>query len=307
MTRSAVLLLVPAFIVSTARAEPPVDPKILAASKRERLTLKDVKIEGGALIVSGSTGLPSRRVTILNAPEPRIAVTSDRKGDFTIRRTDFRPDDCRLTIGVVSGTQTALIANCGPRGSAGVAGPAGPKGDPGPSGSQGIQGPAGVQGIAGPEGTKGDTGFAGPAGPSGLVATASVVNRDVKIVEAEGTALLCEISIDLPGEQSGLYKVFVTADVGTQPRAGKFVSPKGSVILSRGQSLEFPFTELERLTVQNYNDEPEYMTPVGLNHLDVVTGPGTFRYRLEGSTERGSFNFGGQDVGCMLTALAVRS
>jgi hypothetical protein len=129
-----------------AEAQPAEAPKVEAAAKREKLTLKDVKIEGGALIVTGSTGLPSRRVTILNAPEPRIAVTSDRKGNFTIRRTDFRPDDCRLQIGLVSGVQTALVANCGPKGTAGTNGAVGAQGG---RRAAGHRGPGRSRGLAG--------------------------------------------------------------------------------------------------------------------------------------------------------------
>jgi hypothetical protein len=277
--RRVFLAVLLAGAVSAARAEPPADPKVLAAAKRERLTLKDVKIEGGALIVTGSTGLPLRRVTILNAPEPRIAVTSDRKGEFTIRRTDFRPDDCRLTVGVVSGTQSALVANCGPKGNAGV-------------GSSGPVGPVGPQGPA------------GPTGPSGVVSTASVTSNTGTIVTTDNGVTVCQLDVDLSGAPNGSYKVVVTANVAATGPSG--TSASGSVHLQRVTAGSATLTVLSGNTIF-WDPNSRATRPVGVNAVDTVTGPGRLLYRVVAYSDWNQLYFNLSNDPCYLAAIAVRT
>jgi hypothetical protein len=273
-----------AVAIPDGAAEPADAPKVEAAAKREKLTLKDVKIEGGALIVTGSTGLPSRRVTILNAPEPRIAVTSDRKGEFTIRRTDFRPDDCRLQIGLVSGVQTALVANCGPKGNTGASGAAGP---------QGGAGPQAAAGPAGPKGDDGKDGAIGPVGPSGVVATASGEGSDT-VVGQGNTTTLCTATVDLRGVPNGSYKIFVAANVQADAYVTTETYVSGTVKLRGGSDLVDRGVELVQM---GYSE-------VGLTTIDMVSGPGLFSYRLEATTEHGAVDYG-KHYPCIINAIAM--
>ncbi len=286
------VLIVLAGATRSVGAQEPDDPKVAAAAKKEKLTLKDVKIEGGALIVTGSTGLPLRRVTILNSPEPRIAVTSDRKGLFTIRRTDFRPDDCRLTIGVVSGTQTALVANCGPRGVAGLAGQTGPLG------------PVGPQGRAGADGKNGDTGGVGPAGPSGVVKAASVyLNEGIKTVEKNQRTTICELILDLSQTPSGSYMVLLAGTVKAYGPFGKI--SVGTVSLSRYDTTSR--TELSKNAIYAADNSLGLRVPVGITHIDTVTGRGVYSYIIEAFEVNTQMIFNLTDAPCSITALAVRA
>lgn len=292
----------------------------LAAATREALTITDAKIERGALVVTGLTAKPSQRVTILNSPEPRISVTSDRKGAFTIRRTDFRPDDCRLTLGVLSAVRRALVANCGPKGDSGVAGaaglsgPAGPAGPTGPTGGTGPAGPKGDTGT-GERGLLGPAGPAGPAGPSGVVNAVAGGFNDVEILALAGfNWTLCEATLDLSGVASGSYKVLVNANVGTYP-VRVDADPRGQVALLGGPDGDPPtLSSLTSVTVgeaglQSNGQTPRdelTLRPVGINFLHLVSGPGVYRYRIDVSAQSGRFYFGGAKYPCMLTALAFR-
>jgi hypothetical protein len=331
--RSVLLALVSTIFggaASPSGAQQTLDAPVSAAAKiaaaaPSPLTIKDAKIEGGALVVTGVTAKPSQRVTILNAPEPRISVTSDRKGAFTIRRTDFRPDDCRLTLGVLSAIRNALVANCGPKGDSGVAGPAGPPGPSGPVGPLGLTGPTGPTGGTGPAGPQGDPGQkgetgsigpAGPAGPPGVVNAVAGGFDDIEINSLAGTSwTLCEATLALPGVAGAAFRVLINANVGTYPVRADGVDPVGRVTLLGGPDGDPPaLSPLTSVTVGeaglvNNGTLPRdnlTLRPVGINYLDLVTGPGVHRYRIVVSAESGRIYFGGTKYPCMLTALAVR-
>jgi hypothetical protein len=283
-----------------------------AAASRDALTITDAKIAGGALVVTGLTAKPAQRVTILNSPEPRIAVTSDRKGAFTIRRTDFRPDDCRLTLGVLGAVRNALVADCGPKGDKAAAGPAGPAGPVGPVGGAG---PAGPKGDTGEAGGTGPAGPPGPAGPAGVInAVAGGFSTEEIIVDPLNTGRsLCRATLTFPDGASGPFKILISANVAAYPiRTDK--EPTGLLTLLGRSPSNSNLTFRTRLFIGEIGLPVDDTTPkdlyilrsYGLNYLEEVAGPGSYGYELVVDATAGKFYFGGNNYGCMLTAVAVR-
>ena len=161
----------------------------LASSGAEAAKLKvsAAAVTGGALVVSGKTNLSGRTIVLDGLYE----TTSDASGAFTFRLTNYLPASCIVTLEVGDATDTAVVANCGPRGLTprgawrqkdsyrvddlvtfkgstwrAIAENKGQRPD-------GTEAPweafvsRGQQGVAGPSGAKGDPGAEGPTGPAG--------------------------------------------------------------------------------------------------------------------------------------------
>ena len=139
--------------------------------KARALTIETALIEGGRLVVTGTTQKRNRRVKLDGIY--RTNSNSEKQYEFSLL---YHPEDCVIEVMRGRRTKEAIVANCGlegERGRRGREGPAGPQGAPGPQGDAGPQGETGPQGDQGPrgdpgpKGDKGDKGDTGPEGPKG--------------------------------------------------------------------------------------------------------------------------------------------
>jgi hypothetical protein len=173
-----------------------------AKQSADPLVISKASIEGGKLVITGTTAATSAQVTLDNG----VAVTTSVSKKFSFEIL-YLPEDCFVELKVAAFTKTAVVANCGPKGvvprgtwsnlndyviddvvtfegsswraiadNTGkqpsnnpsawqVFAAKGEPGEPGPAG--GPQGPQGPQGIQGPQGPIGPIGATGPAGPTG--------------------------------------------------------------------------------------------------------------------------------------------
>ena len=123
------------------------------------LTVNTAKIEGGFLIVAGTTNLPGQLVKLEG--QFQTISAGDTSFGFAVVHV---PLDCVALVKRGGQIVNAVVANCGPRGKQGLKGV---KGDQGDTGAQGPQGATGPQGPTGPTGPQGATGPQGPQGPQG--------------------------------------------------------------------------------------------------------------------------------------------
>jgi len=165
-------------------------------------SLSKATIEAGRLVITGTTTGPNMTVTL----DDGVAKTkSDARGYFSFRLA-YLPEDCAVDLAVGKTSETAIVANCGPKGVR----PQGAwnrktsyaandvvthdgaswraktdnrkkrpdrtpkvweefaaKGDAGPAGAKGDAGAAGPQGPQGPAGADGAKGDTGDTGPQG--------------------------------------------------------------------------------------------------------------------------------------------
>lgn len=81
------------------------------------LAVTNAKIEAGKLIVSGTTTSAGQQVTL----DAQFNATSNASKVFTFNLTNYRPPTCIVKLKAGAETKTAVVANCGPEGPAGVA------------------------------------------------------------------------------------------------------------------------------------------------------------------------------------------
>jgi hypothetical protein len=160
------------------------------------ISVTDAKIQGGKLIVTGSTTNANQQIKLDNT----FTMTSNASKLFSFSVGNYLPTDCVVDLAAGSDKATAVVADCGPRGvtprGAWSAGPSyvvndlatfggstwraksnnvGKQPDSNPAlweifaakGDVGATGPAGDAGAAGPVGATGDKGVAGDKGPTG--------------------------------------------------------------------------------------------------------------------------------------------
>ncbi len=142
---------------------------VISETGNPGLTIDEVAIEAGRLIVRGLTNRPDKLVSIQDTGF-RTRSAADRTFGFDL---DYRTVDCRVTLVTRTGTLGLMIGNCGPQGEIGQPGPEGSAGAQGPRGRRGRTGLAGADGVPGAEGPPGPQGDAGPPGPAGPVGAVS--------------------------------------------------------------------------------------------------------------------------------------
>ena len=81
------------------------------------LAVTNAKIEAGKLIVSGTTTSAGQQVTL----DGQFNATSNASKVFTFNLTNYHPSTCIVKLKAGAETKTAVVANCGPEGPAGVA------------------------------------------------------------------------------------------------------------------------------------------------------------------------------------------
>ncbi len=151
--------------LAPAAAEAPPPPREILPSTGIELT--KAAIEGGRLVVEGTTPAGRTRVTIDN----RSSAQSKKDGSFRFSLLRW-PTDCVIQVSTAEGSDQALVSDCGPNGEKGPKGDEGPRGRQGPQGERGARGP---EGPIGPTGPKGPEGPRGPQGPAGEDSTRRVV------------------------------------------------------------------------------------------------------------------------------------
>ena len=119
------------------------------AASAQTLTLNQVTIQGGLLVVTGTVGLGDIRVTL----DGVFTTTSGADGGFAFGEV-YLPHDCIIRVRAYFDPPAyeavdAVVSLCG------TAGPEGPQGPQGQMGFDGLQGPDGPQGPAGPQGNPG--------------------------------------------------------------------------------------------------------------------------------------------------------
>lgn len=169
------------------------------AAHAANVTITEAKVEGGNLIVSGTTPQANQAVKL----DDKFNATSNGQKKFTFTLSNYLPPDCIVNLTAGAATGTGVVANCGPKGVS----PRGAwksasdyvvddlvvwqgttwrakiantnkkpnnnpnqwqvfaaKGDVGEAGPKGAAGPAG---DTGPQGAQGPAGPQGPQGPQG--------------------------------------------------------------------------------------------------------------------------------------------
>src|SRR3954462_15365296 len=104
------------------------------AALQNGITLTDAMVEGGRLLVNGSTSAPNTLVTLYaigaldpSKLEPLGTITSGANKSFKFGGLVV-PKSCYLTLRVAAGDGTAAVAGCGPQGLQGPQGAMGPSG-----------------------------------------------------------------------------------------------------------------------------------------------------------------------------------
>lgn len=169
------------------------------------LAITDAKIEGGKLVVTGTTALATQAVQL----DGKFNATSSAQKVFTFSLSNYHPDDCVVQVKVGAAAVNGVVANCGVRGvtplgawasatayvsdnvvshlgsswrakrasidkAPGLTNPSTAldwekfvsKGDTGVTGATGLRG---LQGVAGATGATGLRGFSGAQGTAGAV------------------------------------------------------------------------------------------------------------------------------------------
>jgi Collagen triple helix repeat (20 copies) len=261
------------------------------AALQNGITLTEVAVEGGRLVVSGSTSAPNTLVTLyaISASDPSKlellgTITSGANKAFKFVGLVV-PKSCYLKLRVAAGDDTAAVAGCGPQGLQGPQGATGPSGPAGPQGVAGPQGPAGATGPQGPAGPQGPQGATGPAGLPGLGGVTRIAQGytatsgrnpipqgeyvdacSLSIATAEGEQVISSASISLGG--GDLRVAFVRDDTTYGTRSTTWSNP---------------------------------LTNLALNWIDQAPDPGDHTYALRVSVSgTGGFAY------CHIQAVAVK-
>ncbi len=120
------------------------------------LRIDQAAIQGGRLVVSGTTAKPRQEVVL----ERQFTTRSNHDRTFSFSVLHW-PEDCVIRVKHGKSKLDVLVQYCG------IAGPAGSKGKKGATGDAGAQGERGKKGDRGETGETGATGDTGPAGPTG--------------------------------------------------------------------------------------------------------------------------------------------
>lgn len=183
------------------------------AAFAQQISVTTATVEGGKLVVEGTTPQPNQKITLDDA----FSAKSKGSRAFKFSLDDYLPPSCIVALKAGALVTTAVVANCGPRGltargpwngeddyvaddlvtfdgsswrarrgNTGKTPTSGKDwelfaraGNTGPKGATGAQGPAGPQGDAGPQGEvgpQGPQGSTGPQGPTGATGPQGIVN-----------------------------------------------------------------------------------------------------------------------------------
>ncbi len=79
------------------------------------LTVKVVSLDAGRLVLKGTAAKANMTIRVVGT---KIVIKSKGDKSFAIE-SDFRPDDCRLTLKTATGSLPLLVSGCGPKGDTG--------------------------------------------------------------------------------------------------------------------------------------------------------------------------------------------
>ena len=198
------------------------------AAAAQQISVTTATVEGGKLVVVGTTPQPNQKITLDDA----FSAKSKGSRAFRFSLDDYLPPSCIIALKAGALVTTAVVANCGPRGLTvrgpwngeddyvaddlvtfggsswrakrantgktpvagktwevfASAGDPGATGPEGPQGETGATGDAGPQGEIGPEGPQGATGPQGPTGATGPQGIIDVWEINGSVSETSGVA-----------------------------------------------------------------------------------------------------------------------